>query len=87
MHWDGVSASSFFNDELDFSNDEHLTNETLPAHTHSTHHRHTHACSSTPKSESGIIFEDGQTYEEVISEPYTADQVEDEEDHSDHDHE
>ena len=46
------------------------------------------ACSSTPKSESGIIFDDGQTYEEVISEPYTADQVEDEEDHdhSDHDH-
>ena len=34
-----------------------------------------------------IIFDDGQTYEEVISEPYTADQVEDEEDHSDHDHE
>ena len=34
-----------------------------------------------------IIFDDGQTYEEVIAEPYTADQVEDEEDHSDHDHE
>ena len=33
-----------------------------------------------------IIFDDGQTYEEVISEPYTADQIEDEEDHSDHDH-
>ena len=26
-----------------------------------------------PTSESGIVFEDGQTYEEVISEPYTAD--------------
>ena len=34
-----------------------------------------------------IIFDDGQTYEEVISEPYTADQIQDEEDHSDHDHE
>ena len=34
-----------------------------------------------------IIFDDGQTYEEVIAEPYTADQIEDEEDHSDHDHE
>jgi hypothetical protein len=45
------------------------------------------ACSSEPKSESGIVFEDGQTYEEVIAEPYTADQIEDEEDHSDHDHE
>jgi hypothetical protein len=26
-----------------------------------------------------IIFDDGQTYEEVISEPYTADQIQDEE--------
>ena len=34
-----------------------------------------------------IIFDDGQTYEEVIAEPYTADQIQDEEDHSDHDHE
>ena len=34
-----------------------------------------------------IIFDDGRTYEEVISEPYTADQIQDEEDHSDHDHE
>lgn len=34
-----------------------------------------------------IIFDDGQTYEEVIAEPYTADQIEDEDDHSDHDHE
>ena len=34
-----------------------------------------------------IIFDDGRTYEEVIAEPYTADQIEDEEDHSDHDHE
>ena len=31
------------------------------------------ACSSKPKSESGIVFDDGQTYEEVIAEPYTAD--------------
>ena len=34
-----------------------------------------------------IIFDDGRTYEEVIAEPYTADQIEDEDDHSDHDHE
>ena len=31
------------------------------------------ACSSKPKSESGIVFDDGKTYEEVIAEPYTAD--------------
>ena len=37
------------------------------------------ACSSTPKSESGIVFEDGRTYEEIIAEPYTADQFPDEE--------
>ena len=43
------------------------------------------ACGSKPEAE--IIFDDGQTYEEVISEPYTADQIQDEEDHSDHDHE
>ena len=30
------------------------------------------ACSSKPKSESGIVFDDGKTYEEVIAEPYTA---------------
>ena len=45
------------------------------------------ACSSTPEAEPEIIFDDGQTYEEVISEPYAADQFEDEQDHSDHDHE
>ena len=44
------------------------------------------ACGSKPEPE--IIFDDGKTYEEVISEPYTADQFEDEDDdHSDHDHE
>ena len=44
------------------------------------------ACGSKPEAE--IIFDDGRTYEEVISEPYTADQFEDEDDdHSDHDHE
>lgn len=32
------------------------------------------ACSSKPKSESGIVFDDGRTYEQVIAEPYTADQ-------------
>jgi type IV pilus biogenesis protein CpaD/CtpE len=31
------------------------------------------ACSSKPKSESGIVFDDGKTYEQVIAEPYTAD--------------
>ena len=40
------------------------------------------ACSSKPKSDamsersdtaSGIVFDDGKTYEEVIAEPYTAD--------------
>ena len=34
-----------------------------------------------------IIFDDGQTYEEVISEPYNPTGLEPEEDHSDHDHE
>ena len=44
------------------------------------------ACGSKPEAE--LIFDDGRTYEEVISEPYTADQFEDEDDdHSDHDHE
>ena len=43
------------------------------------------ACGSKPEAE--IIFDDGRTYEEVISEPYTADQFEDDDDHSDHDHE
>ena len=45
------------------------------------------ACSSEPKSESGIVFDDGRTYEEVISEPYNPTGLEPEEDHSDHDHE
>ena len=31
------------------------------------------ACSSTPKSESGVVFDDGRTYEEIIAEPYDAD--------------
>ena len=44
------------------------------------------ACGSTPKSESGIVFDDGQTYEEVITEPYNPTGLEPEEDH-DHDHE
>ena len=34
------------------------------------------ACGSKPEAE--IIFDDGRTYEEVISEPYTADQFDDE---------
>ena len=34
-----------------------------------------------------IIFDDGRTYEEVISEPYNPTGLEPEEDHSDHDHE
>ena len=33
------------------------------------------ACSSKSKSESGIVFDDGKTYEEVIAEPYTADKI------------
>ena len=37
------------------------------------------ACSSTPKSESGVVFDDGRTYEEIIAEPYTADQMPEEE--------
>ena len=44
------------------------------------------ACGSKPEAEPEIIFDDGQTYEEVISEPYTADQFDDD-DHFDHDHE
>ena len=46
------------------------------------------ACSSKPStdSESGIVFDDGRTYEEVISEPYNPTGSEPEEDH-DHDHE
>ena len=45
------------------------------------------ACNSTPEAEPEIIFDDGQTYEEVISEPYNPTGSEPEEDHSDHDHE
>ena len=46
------------------------------------------ACSSTPEAEPEIIFDDGQTYEEVISEPYNPTGLEPEEDHDhDHDHE
>ena len=33
------------------------------------------ACSSKSKSESGIVFDDGKTYEQVIAEPYTADKI------------
>ena len=44
------------------------------------------ACGSKPEAE--IIFDDGRTYEEVISEPYNPTGLEPEEDHDhDHDHE
>ena len=42
------------------------------------------ACGSKPEAE--IIFDDGRTYEEVITEPYNPTGLEPEEDH-DHDHE
>ena len=53
------------------------------------HHRHTMACGSQdtkpPVLKKSSLMT--PTYEEVISEPYVADQIQDEEDHSDHDHE